>query len=76
MLGHFFIGGIRLAFSSENNGENLTILLMVGAAGSLEVAPGVQLIDSGRLLDAWRPIALSHPRALEELKASDMTGRT
>ena len=46
--------------------------LMVGGAGSLEVAPGVQLIDSGFLPDAWKPIALAHRDALEILKASDL----
>ena len=47
-------------------------LLMVGGAGSLEVAPGVQLIDSGYLPDEWKPIALAHRDALEVLKASDL----
>lgn len=47
-------------------------LLMVGGAGSLEVAPGVQLIDSGHLPDEWKPIALAHRDALEILKASDL----
>jgi len=47
-------------------------LLMVGGAGSLEVAPGVQLIDSGYLPDEWKPIARAHRDALEILKASDL----
>jgi len=47
-------------------------LLMVGGAGSLEVAPGVQLIDSGYLPDEWKPIALAHRDALEALKASEL----
>ncbi len=47
-------------------------LLMVGGAGSLEVAPGVQLIDSGYLPEEWKPIALAHREALEILKASDL----
>jgi putative NADH-flavin reductase len=47
-------------------------LLMVGGAGSLEVAPGVQLIDSGYLPEEWKPIALAHRDALEILKASDL----
>lgn len=47
-------------------------LLMVGGAGSLEVAPGVQLIDSGYLPKEWKPIALAHRDALEILKASDL----
>jgi putative NADH-flavin reductase len=45
-------------------------LLMVGGAGSLEVAPGVTLIDSGHLPPEWLPIAQSHAKALEVLKSS------
>ena len=47
-------------------------LLMVGGAGSLEVAPGVQLLDSGYLPEEWKPIAIAHRDALEILKASDL----
>lgn len=47
-------------------------LLMVGGAGSLEVAPGVQLIDSGYLPEEWKPIAVAHRDALEILKSSDL----
>ena len=47
-------------------------LLAVGGAGSLEVAPGVQLIDSGHLPEEWKPIAVAHREALEILKASDL----
>lgn len=45
-------------------------LLMVGGAGSLEVAPGITLIESGQLPSEWMPIAQSHSKALEVLKAS------
>ena len=47
-------------------------LLMVGGAGSLEVAPGVTLIASGHLPAEWMPIAQSHSRALEVLKGSSI----
>jgi putative NADH-flavin reductase len=47
-------------------------LLMVGGAGSLEVAPGIQLVDSGHLPEEWRPIAVAHRDALEVLKASPL----
>jgi uncharacterized protein len=45
-------------------------LLVVGGAGGLNVAPGVTLIDSGYLPDAYKPIAESHVRALNVLRAS------
>jgi putative NADH-flavin reductase len=47
-------------------------LLMVGGAGSLEIKPGVQLIDSGFLPEQWKPIALAHREALGILQASDL----
>ena len=47
-------------------------LIVVGGAGSLEVAPGVSLLASGHLPEAWIPIASSHERALRLLEASDI----
>src|SRR5215468_473598 len=45
-------------------------LLVVGGAGGLNVAPGVTLIDSGFLPDAYQPIAKAHVKALNVLKRS------
>ena len=47
-------------------------LIVVGGAGLLEVAPGVTLIASGYLPEAYLPIAKSHGKALGILKASDI----
>lgn len=47
-------------------------LVVVGGAASLEVAPGVTLLASGHLPKEWVPIATSHAKALELLKASDI----
>lgn len=47
-------------------------LLVVGGAGQLEVAPGVTLINSGHLPEAYLPIATSHEKAAAVLKASDI----
>lgn len=44
--------------------------LFVGGAGSLEVAPGVTLIDSGHLPEEWKGIAIAHRDALEIARAS------
>jgi putative NADH-flavin reductase len=46
--------------------------VMVGGAGSLEVAPGVTLIDSGHVPADWLPIAVSHAKSLELLRKSDI----
>jgi uncharacterized protein len=47
-------------------------LVVVGGAGGLEVAPGVSLIDSGYLPEAYMPIAVSHVKAFKLLEASDI----
>jgi uncharacterized protein len=47
-------------------------LLVVGGAGSLEVAPGVKLIDSPHFPEAWKPIAAAHEDVLEVLKGSEV----
>ena len=44
--------------------------LYVGGAGSLFVAPGVTLEDSGHLPEAWLPIAHAHTDALNLAKKS------
>ena len=47
-------------------------LIMVGGAGSLEVAPGVQAVDTPEFPPAWMAIALAHRDALQVLKGSDL----
>lgn len=47
-------------------------LLVVGGAGSLEVAPGLQLVNSPRFPEDWKPIALAHGEALEEYRKADL----
>lgn len=40
-------------------------LLAIGGAASLEVAPGVKLIDTPEFPEAWKAIASAHAEALE-----------
>jgi uncharacterized protein len=47
-------------------------LIIVGGAGSLEVAPGVTVIDSGHLPAQWLAIAVSHKKTLDLIKAADI----
>ena len=47
-------------------------LLIVGGAGSLEVAPGVTIIESGHIPAAWLAIATSHAKTLELVKQSEI----
>jgi putative NADH-flavin reductase len=47
-------------------------VIMVGGAGSLYVAPGITLIDSGHLPPEWLPIAVAHRDAKEILSESGL----
>ncbi len=55
-----------LACLAENVGTRR--LVVVGGAGSLEVAPGLRLLDSPGFPAAYRPEALTQAAALELLK--------
>lgn len=46
-------------------------VLVVGGAGSLEVAPGVRVVDSPEFPEGWRAVALAHADALEVFRAVD-----
>jgi putative NADH-flavin reductase len=43
-------------------------LIIVGGAGSLEVAPGVQLVDTPDFPEAYKPASLAHREALKIFK--------
>jgi putative NADH-flavin reductase len=47
-------------------------LLVVGGAGSLLVAPGVDVIDSGHLPAEYMEIAIAHRDALKTLKSAEL----
>ncbi len=66
---------IAKAAHSLSNGlsrAGIRRLIVVGGAGTLEVAPGVQLVDSPNLVEAYRPLALAHREAYNVYKASDL----
>jgi putative NADH-flavin reductase len=44
---------------------NVKRLIVVGGAGSLEVAPGVQLVDTPDFPEAYKAVALAHRDALK-----------
>jgi uncharacterized protein len=61
------------AISAANNAAKRSIrLIMVGGAGSLEVAPGVQLVDTPNFPEAWKPIATAHRDALAALRKTSI----
>lgn len=45
-------------------------LIVVGGAGSLEIAPGKQLVDAEGFPEAYKPVALAHRDALAYLKTA------
>lgn len=45
-------------------------LIVVGGAGSLEVAPGQRLVDTPDFREDWKPAALAHAEALAALRAA------
>jgi len=58
------IAGVRRAGSPR--------LIMVGGAGSLEVSPGLQIVDAPNFPEAYKPIALAHRDAFYILRACDL----
>lgn len=46
-------------------------LIVVGGAGSLEIAPGVQLVDAPNFPAAYKPVALAHRDALKRYRSAD-----
>ncbi len=52
-------------------GNGIRRLVLVGGAGSLEVAPGVQLVDTPGFPEAYKPQALAHRQAYELLRGVD-----
>jgi putative NADH-flavin reductase len=47
-------------------------IIMVGGAGTLEVAPGLEIVDSPGFPDAYKGIALAHRDAKHVLQASGL----
>ena len=46
--------------------------IMVGGAGSLEVAPGMQLMDAPDFPEMWKPYAIAHRDALAVLRSANV----
>jgi len=47
-------------------------IIMVGGAGSLEISPGLQIVDAPTFPEAYKPIALAHRDAFYELRKTDL----
>jgi uncharacterized protein len=58
------IAGVRRAGSPR--------VIMVGGAGSLEISPGLQIVDAPTFPEAYKPVALAHRDAFYVLRESDL----
>jgi hypothetical protein len=65
-----FLAGAAQSLIAGLNQAGVDRLLIVGGAGGLEVASGVQLVDTPNFPDAWKGIALAHRDAWEVIKAA------
>ena len=64
---------VTKALIAVARGAGVKRLVVVGGAGSLEVAPGVQLVDTPTFPEIYRAYALAHREALGLLReASDL----
>jgi uncharacterized protein len=59
--------GAALGLAEGLRRSGVRRLVVVGGAGSLEVAPGQRLLDTPEFPPAWKPTALAHARTLEEV---------
>jgi uncharacterized protein len=66
------IAAVQQVSQQASSPENAPRLIVVGGAGSLEVAPGVTLESAKDFPAAWKPIAQAHEKALELLRASSI----
>ncbi len=66
------IAAVHQVSQQASSPEHAPRLVVVGGAGSLEVAPGVTLVSAKDFPSAWKPIAQAHEKALELLRASSI----
>lgn len=66
------IAAVQQVSQQASSPEHAPRLIVVGGAGSLEVAPGMTLESVKDFPPAFRPIAQAHEKALELLRASSI----
>jgi putative NADH-flavin reductase len=66
------IAAVQQVSQQASSPEHAPRLIVVGGAGSLEIAPGVTLVSTKDFPAAWKPIAQAHEKALELLRASSI----
>lgn len=66
----YYVTGMRSIIAAVKQ-AGVRRLLVVGGAGSLEVAPGLQLLDTPQFPAAYKPTAEGARQALQLLRAED-----
>lgn len=62
---------LSLAIVRGTQAAGINRLVVVGGAGSLEVAPGVQLVDTPQFPDAYLAVARAHREVFRHLQAEN-----
>jgi putative NADH-flavin reductase len=66
------IAAVQQVSQQASSPEHAPRLIVVGGAASLEVAPGMMLINTKDFPAPWKPIAQAHVKALELLRVSSI----
>jgi putative NADH-flavin reductase len=66
------IVGATRALISGITAAGVSRVIVVGGAGSLEISPGVQVVDAPEFPDMWKAIALAHRDVLPVLLEADL----
>lgn len=66
------IAAVQQVSQQASSPEHAPRLIVVGGAGSLEVAPGKTLVNSPGFPAVWKPIALAHEKVLALLRQSSI----
>lgn len=66
------IAAVQQVSQQASSPEHAPRLIVVGGAGSLEVAPGLKVVNTKDFPAEWKPIGLAHDGALELLRASSI----
>lgn len=66
------VAAVQQVSQQASSPEHAPRLIVVGGAGSLEVAPGKTLVSTPGFPAVWKPIAQAHEKALELLRKSSI----
>jgi uncharacterized protein len=68
----FYVNSTKAVIEGVKRANGNKRLIVVGGAGSLNVAPGVQLVDTPTFPKVARPTSLAQRETLDILRASDI----